>query len=90
MHLGPSRLDSDSILEGFGGDLGGSWEGLGRILANLGMDFGNTWGRIWMRAKKLKIAATESRNFDAESIAVSKKLTFQWTINFYRATNSRF
>jgi len=39
-------IDFGWLLEGFGRVWGRIWEGLGRILANFGMDFGEIWGRI--------------------------------------------
>ena len=39
-------IDLGCFLEGSGKVLGRIWEGLGRILANFGMDFGEIWGRM--------------------------------------------
>ena len=44
-NLGPSGLDLGSILEDFGEHLGRIWEGFGRILAFLGVDFGEIWDK---------------------------------------------
>ena len=39
-------IDLKCLLEAFGRLWGRIWEGLGRILTNFGMDFGEIWGRM--------------------------------------------